>query len=134
LTAAIASGAAPESLLTAIREREARRRSATLELAALDAAPAARAAEPAIRAEALRLLDDWKGLLAKHVAVSQGLRKLLDRERFVFDVRGKGDARYYELAVRPTLERFFAGISGLKKAVASPTPYAPLLRGAVQAA
>jgi hypothetical protein len=56
----------------------------------------------------VRLLEDWRGLLAKHVGVArQGLRKLLDRERFVFDVRGSGEARYYELAVTPSLEKFF---------------------------
>lgn len=60
----------------------------------LDAGPTVRAAAPEIRRAALRLLDDWRGLLGKHVATSrQLLRKLLDRERFVFYPKGKGNAR-----------------------------------------
>ena len=62
--------------------------------------------------------------LAKHVGVSrQGLRKLLDRERFVFRTKGGGAARHYELAVKPTLDRFFAAVPTLKKAVSSPTGF-----------
>jgi hypothetical protein len=63
-------------------------------LKVLDAGPTVRAAAPEIRRAALRLLDDWRGLLGKHVATSrQLLRKLLDRERFVFYPKGKGNAR-----------------------------------------
>lgn len=60
----------------------------------------------------------------KHVAVSrQALRKLLDRERFVFYPKGRGDNRWYELAVKPSLERFFGAVPTLKKAMASPTGF-----------
>jgi hypothetical protein len=82
-----------------------------------------RAAAPEIRAEALRLLDDWRGLLGKHVGTSrQLLRKLLDRDtRFVFYPMAEGDERWYELGVVPTLDRFLGAVPSLKKAVASPT-------------
>jgi hypothetical protein len=49
------------------------------------------------------------------------LRKLLDRERFVFYPMAKGKARWYDLGVTPTLERFFGAVPMLKKAVASPS-------------
>jgi hypothetical protein len=34
---------------------------------------------------------------------------------------GRGNNRWYELAVKPTLECFFGGVPALKKAVASPS-------------
>jgi hypothetical protein len=76
-----------------------------------------RAAAPEIRAEALRLLDDWRGLLGKHVGTSrQLLRKLLDRDtRFVFYPMAEGDERWYELGVVPTLDRFLGAVPSLKK-------------------
>ena len=127
LAAAIASGDAPDTLLAGIREREARRRHLVAELHAMEAGPAALSMADAVRTEAQRLLGDWRGLLEKHVGVSrQGLRKLLDRERFVFYVEGTGDARYYELGVTPTLDKFFAAVPSLKKAVASPTGFEPV--------
>ena len=86
------------------------------ELSALAAVPAALAAAPEIRREALALLADWRALLTKHVGVSrQGVRKLLDRERFVFSPKGRGSDRWYELSVKPTLERFFEAVPNLKK-------------------
>jgi hypothetical protein len=64
------------------------------------------------------------GFLGKHVATSrQLLRKLLDRERSVFYPQRDGEDRWYEVAVKPTLDRFFAAVPLLKKAVASPTGF-----------
>ena len=50
----------------------------------------------------------------------QLLRKLLDRQRFVFYPMVRGKARWYDLGVTPTLDPFFGAVSQLEKAVASP--------------
>ena len=48
---------------------------------------------------------DWRGLLGKHVGTSrQLLRKLLDRERFVFYPMAEGQVRWYDIGVTPTLD------------------------------
>ena len=121
LQVAVAAGEPPETLLTGIRERERRQNDWRAELRSLDAGPTVRAAAGQIRHEALQLLDDWRGLLGKHVATSrQLLRKVLDRERFVFYPQSMGAERWYDLGVMPTLDRFFAAVPLLKKAVASP--------------
>lgn len=112
-----------ETLLAGIRERERAQKDLRAEVAALDAGPAVRAAAGDIRQEALALLADWRALLGKHVATSRQLvRKLLDRERFVFYPQSSGAERWYELGVTATLDRFFGSVPALKKAVASPMP------------
>ena len=129
LQAAVASGDPPETLLGGIRERERRQKDLRAELAALDAGPAVLAAAPYVRQEARRLLDDWRGLLGRHVATSrQLLRKLLDRERFVFYPQARGAERWYDVGVRPTLDRFFGAVPLLKKAGTSPTGFEPVFR------
>jgi DNA invertase Pin-like site-specific DNA recombinase len=126
LSAAVASGAPPETLLAALRERERQRRAAQAELAALDEGPQLRKTAASIRADALALLDGWRALLGRHVGTSrQLLRKVLDRERFVFYPMGSGRARWYDLGVTPTLDRFFGAVPALKKAVASPPGFEP---------
>ena len=80
-----------------------------------------------IRREGLRLLADWRGLLGRHVATSrQLLRKLLDRQRFVFYPQSKGAACWYELGVTPTLDKFFGALPLLKIAGTSPTGFEPV--------
>ena len=47
--------------------------------------------------------------------------KLEDRSWVSWYVpKGKGAGAWYELGVRPTLDRFLSALPGLKKAVASP--------------
>lgn len=85
LQSAVADGQPPATLLSEIRERERRQRIFREQVKALDSEPAIRAAAPQIRQQAIQLLSEWRGLLGKHVTTSrQLLRKLLDRERFVF--------------------------------------------------
>jgi site-specific DNA recombinase len=116
-----------DTLVAAVRERERTKKTLVSELAALDCAPEVIAAAPEIRREALQLLTEWRGLLAKHIAVSrQAVRKLLDRERFVFYPMGSGRDRWYEIGVAPSLGRFFGSLSTLKKALASPTGFEPV--------
>ena len=126
LTDAIAAGDAPEPLLAALRARERERKHAAAELAVLAAGPSVRAASDEIRREALALLDDWRGLLGKHVGTTrQLLRKLLDRDtRFVFYPLADGNERWYELGVTPSLDKFLGAVPSLKKAVASPGGFA----------
>jgi len=122
LGAAVANGDPPESLLATMRDRERTARDLRAQLAALDDGPVLRANADAIRAEARKALDDWRGLLGRHVATSrQLLRKLLDRERFVFSPKRQGVERWYEVSVTPSVERFLGTIEPLKKAVASPS-------------
>ena len=55
------------------------------------------------------------GLVAKRVTVSrQALRKLLDRDRFVFYPKGRGNDRWCELAVSDA-GRSFGTLPALKK-------------------
>ena len=63
----------------------------------------------------------------------QLLRKLLDRERFVFYPMGRGKARWYDLGVTPALDRFFGAVPMLKKAMASP-PRLALIGGRLRRA
>jgi hypothetical protein len=95
LTATIAGGDAPDSLVAALRAREREHKTASAELAALTAGPAVRSSRPEIRAAALRLLDEWRGLLGRHVGTSrQMLRKLLNADaRFVFYPRSENGER-----------------------------------------
>ena len=116
-------------MLAGIRERERRQKDLHADLDALDAGPAVLAEAPEIRRKALQLLEDWRGLLGKHVATTrQLLRKVLDRERFVFYPKADGEERWYDLGVKPTLDRFFSALPMplLKKAVASPTGFEPV--------
>ena len=59
---------------------------------------------------------------------ARGLRKLLDRERFVFSPKAGTAGRWYEVSARPSLDRFLAAIEPLKKAVASPTGFEPVFQ------
>jgi hypothetical protein len=118
----VADGQASETVLSGVRERERRQRELQAELSAMDAGPAVVAAADTLKRDALRMLDDWKGLMAQNVSISrQLLRKLLGPERFVFYPRAKGSAQWYEIGVRPTLDRFFERLPVLKKAGTSPT-------------
>jgi len=111
---AVAAGEPPETLIAAIRERELRQKDIESQLRALNHAPALRAAAPQLRREAKALLNDWRGLLGRQVSTTrQLLRKLLDGERFVFHPQRQAEERWYELAVRPTLEKFFSAVPAL---------------------
>ena len=122
LQVAVAAGEPPETPLTGIRDRERQQKDLRAKLSAVHAGPAVAAAAPEVRREALRLPADWRGLLGKHVTTTrQLLRKVLDRQRFVFYPKRKGAERWYDLGVTPTLDRFFADVPMLKKAVASPS-------------
>jgi hypothetical protein len=119
----------------AIKEVEADRDRLQQQIGDLDALPAIRDAAEHIRVDALRSLDEWRGLLGGHVGhARQLLRRLLDG-RLIFEPKRDGDDRWYEFLGAGTLDKFFAGVNGLKTAkiaVASPTgiEYFSRLRGA----
>ena len=118
---------APDTIVAAVKEREARKAQLVADLAALDTAYEIAAVGPEVRQEAQDQLRDWRGLLAKQVVVSrQALRKLLGPGRFTFYPMKLGRERYYELGVQPSLEKFFATLPALKKAVTSPTGFEPV--------
>lgn len=123
----VASGEASVTVLSGIGEREKRQRDLQAELAVLDGAPAILAGADGLRREALRLLDEWRGLLGQQVGTTrQLLRKLLDRQRVVFYPKGTADRGWYNLGITPSLDKFFDGLPVLKKAVASPTGFVSL--------
>jgi site-specific DNA recombinase len=128
LAQAIATGDAPEALLALLRTRERERKVAEAELRSLAAGPSVRAASDEIRREALRVLENWRGLLGKHVGTSrQLLRKLLDRDtRFVLYPMAENNERWYELGVTPSLDGLLRAVQPLKKVVASPTGFEPV--------
>lgn len=108
------------TLLEGIKEREVRRHELRGELDALAATPAIREAATSVRVDLLRQVEEWRGLLGRHVSTSrQLLRKLLDG-RIVFSAKHEGDDHWYDLAGQATVSKVFAGVPALK-AVASPT-------------
>ena len=112
LTAAIAAGEAPDALVSALRAREREAKTAGAELRAMDV-PAARVADADVRAEALKLLDDWRALLGRNTSTSrQLLAKLLGDSRVTFYPVGNG----YELGAVPSVEKFLTAVPALKKA------------------
>jgi site-specific DNA recombinase len=128
LQSAIAAGGQQlDTLLQGIADRERRVRQLKAELTAIENGPALVAASVQVRVEALKMLEDWRELLGQHVPVArQLLRKVLDRQRFVFYPQQQGDERYYEIGVTPSLERFLQSVPRLKEAVASPTGFEPV--------
>src|SRR5262249_16268779 len=111
LTRAIRMGGQMESLVRDLREREARKRSLDESLAALGRAQQLGSADLARLEEQLReQLQDWRGLLTKHVgAARQILRKLIP-ERLRFTPHIDGDRRWYTFEGIGRLEPMLAGM------------------------
>jgi hypothetical protein len=118
LTTAVAEGSGASRTLSAtIRDREGQRDLLTAELRRLDT-PAAVPDATSLDHEALRELDEWRGLLGQNTArARQLLRKALDG-RVAFIPKGDASDRWYEMAGQATLERFLAGIPTIKALVA----------------
>jgi hypothetical protein len=117
LTTAVAEGAGTSRTLAgAIRDREGQRELLESELRRLNAP----APPPPVTLdrEALRQLDEWRGLLGQNTSrARQLLRKALDG-RVAFIPRRDASDRWYEMNGNATLERFFAGIPAIKALVA----------------
>ena len=76
-----------------------------------------------VRAEAKQLLEQWRTLLAeRQTPIARTLlRKLLGSSRFVFYPQRNGSEAWYDLGVVPNLDKFFAAVPTLGKALASPS-------------
>jgi hypothetical protein len=117
LTAAVAGGDAPESLIAALRVRERDVKALSTELRQLDA-PTVNVSDPVVRVEALELLEDWRGLLRANVPVArQLLAKLLGGSRVTFYPIQSGAKRWYEVGATPSLEKLLTAVPSLKKAL-----------------
>jgi hypothetical protein len=118
LATAIAEGhGASATLAAAIRDREGQRKIVLAELHHLDA-PAITQTPAAINLEALRHLDEWRGVLGQNTSQTrQLLRKALDG-RVVFIPQKDASDQWYEMAGQATLEKFFAGIPAIKEVLA----------------
>jgi hypothetical protein len=115
-----------------LKDRERRREHLQHELHSLNALPALQQTTQSLRLDVLKHLDEWRGVLGKHVSTSrQLLRKMIDG-RLVFSPQQEGEDTWYELAGQGSLEKFFAGIP-LIKAGMSPTglvnPWYPRVAG-----
>ena len=79
LTTAITEGGPSRTLTAAIRVREEQREQLHAEVLALDAASRCPQTAESLNTEALRHLDEWRGLLGKNTSLArQLLRKVLD--------------------------------------------------------
>ncbi len=112
LSNAIAAGAEVSSLLDAIKQREQRRTALQDELATLIAnEPIVQVDLPQIQGELHKRLDDWRGLLTRHIAQArQILRKLLVG-RLTFTPKEDANGKYYEFSGQGTLGRLLEGIA-----------------------
>lgn len=121
LVAAVAEGGDIKALTTAIREREHRRDALERDLAVMD--EACRVAPLDLRRVERELrgrLDDWRGLLRRHVAQGrQILRKLLETPLTFTPVIDR-EQRYYRFEARVRFDRLIAGLT-LPQVLASPT-------------
>ena len=103
-------------MTTALKEREQHREHLEEEIRRLDRLPRRESLE-GISAEALRHLDQWRGLLGHNTSIArQLLRKVLDG-RLAFTPRSDGVESWYEFAAQGTLEKFFEGVSATKAVV-----------------
>ena len=119
LSAAIAIGGDLEALVAAVKDRETLKASLTRDRAALERTARLGPAELGrLEAEARARLEDWQGLLSRHVTQArQILRKLLTGH-LIFTPKGSGRDRYYEFEGEGTLGKLLSGLSA--NMVASP--------------
>ena len=122
LTAALATGADLPTVVEAIREREARKVTLKRRLEAVGDLARVPLPDPQHLEAALRQrLEDWRGLLGRHVAQArQMLRKLIVGRLVVTP-----DGRYAEVTGTGTLGKFFSGIM-CPKGMASPRGFEPV--------
>jgi hypothetical protein len=126
LADAIAAGGSA-TLAAGIRNRETQRQRLQAELRATEALAAKPAADH-VTVEALRHLDEWRGLLGEDTMLArQLLRKLLDG-RLVFAPKGSAGDRWYEFRGEGTLTKFLADVP-LIKAMVPVRGFEPRSRG-----
>ena len=128
LTAAITAGGELQTLVQAIHDRETERNTLRRKIAALEAVGRASAFDPQTVERQLRAkLEDWRGLLRRHVPQArQVLRKLLIGP-IAFKAYRTGRSRGYEFSAPIGLGRILTGLA-CANMVASPTGFEPYPR------
>jgi hypothetical protein len=119
LTHAIAAGGPLETLLAGVKERERRRVVLQQELRAFTAPatlPEANVLLPVLQAR----LEDWRGLVTRHVPQARQLIRKLIEDRIIFRPILHEGARACELIMQGSLVKILSG-SLDPKALASPT-------------
>ena len=125
LTAAITAGGELQTLVQAIHDRETERNTLRRKIAALETACRASAFDPqTVERQWRAKLEDWRGLLRRHVPQArQVLRKLLTGH-VLFKPFRNGRTRYYEFSAPIGLGRILSGLA-CATMVASPTGFEP---------
>lgn len=70
-----------------------------------------------VSAEALRDLDQWRGLLGQNTSIARQLLRKVLNGRLAFTPRSDGVELWYEFAAQGTLEKFFEGVPAIKAVV-----------------
>ena len=123
LAEAVTEGGTLKTLLTAIKQREERRDRIAADLASLDKLSRVGDVDrEQLRANLRQRLDDWRGLLRRHVPQArQILRKLVDG-RLTFTPK----TDHYEFVGQWTLGKLMSGLVDLPQGMASPTGFEPV--------
>ena len=116
LTSAVIEGGPLATLTTALKEREQHREHLEGELRRLDRLPRRESLED-VNAEALRHLDQWRGLLGQNTSIARQLLRKVLNGRLAFTPRSDGVEAWYEFAAKGTLEKFFEGVPAIKAVV-----------------
>jgi hypothetical protein len=127
LTNAIAGGAAVDSLISGIRDREARLKAIDAELGSLDL----RRTEfdrARLRRELGARLKDWRGLLQRHAMQANQILRRLIVGRLTLTPQEDERGRYYAFRGTGTIQKVLTGLVAapglaLVQSVASPTGF-----------
>jgi hypothetical protein len=121
LTAAIVKGGNLDSLVVAIKEREARKVLLSSSLEKLAASrPLPRLEARRWEAEIVRRLSDWRVVLRRHANQARHLLRTVLQDRLVFSPSEEGGVRHYCFDGRAALGRLVSG-TVLPKGVVAPT-------------
>jgi hypothetical protein len=104
------------TLTTALKEREQHREHLEREIRSLERLPR-RESLVGVSAEALRHLDQWRGLLGQNTSIARQLLRKVLSGRLAFTPRSEGVESWYEFAAQGTLEKFFEGVPAIKAVV-----------------
>ena len=126
LTGALAVGGDLQTLVQAIRDREAQRDTLTTQIASLTGAERAakvdwKTVEQQLRAK----LDEWRQLLGRHVPQARQVLKKLLLGPIVFTPHREATERYYSFRASVNLRKLLTGIA-CANMVASPTGFEPV--------
>jgi chromosome segregation ATPase len=128
LSAAVAAGGELETLVIAVKEREAERDRLRREIATLDRAGKITLGNwKAVERELQSKLTEWRTLLRKHIPQARQILKKLLAGPLVFSPVRNGHERYYEFRAPIALGRIINGLA-CANMVTSPTGFEPVFR------